>query len=272
MLFCTKIVSMKTKRFFTHSLLLTAFSLLAFSGCATDFPIKTAHSEVNDNSGEDGPITETPEAVKETPVSDAIGETKIPPKGTAPEITANPQTPKSTTTRKVELNLEQQDVQKLAYELGLDPKKPLTDNEKAMIADRQRLRELERGLNSANERLQYSKVLPWLKGDQEKIDLLSIPTTEGRQVWINKNKIWSRAKSLVEFDEVVESQDIALGMPTEYVKKSWGEPDHVETSGNPIYRNERWQYNRQVATPQGYKLEKRLVYFEGGRVVGWETE
>lgn len=276
MLFCTKIVFMKTKSFFTHSLNLMALILLAFSGCATDLPIKTNHSEVTDNTDdESAPITETPEAVKETPISTTIGETKLPSNGgqansTSGTTAANP--PSSTTTRKVELNLDQQDVQKMAYELGLDPKKPLTDNEKAMIADRQRLRELERGLNSTNERLQYSKVLPWLKGDQEKIALLSIPTTEGRQVWINKNKIWSRAKSLTEFDEVVESQDIALGMPTEYVKKSWGEPDHVETSGNPIYRNERWQYNRQVATPQGYKLEKRLVYFEGGRVVGWETE
>lgn len=266
-MFCTKIVYMKTKSIFSLSLWITAISLLTFSSCATDFPIKTAHPEVNENSGDDAPITETPEAVKETPLSDAVGETKVPPKAPSTDSPAA-----TTTTRKVELNLEQQDIQKLAYELGLDPKKPLTDNEKAMIADRQRLRELERGLNSPNERLQYSKVLPWLKGDQEKIDLLSIPTTEGRQVWINKNKIWSRAKSLVEFDEVVESQDIALGMPTEYVKKSWGEPDHVETSGNPIYRNERWQYNRQVASPQGYKLEKRLVYFEGGRVVGWETE
>lgn len=265
MLFCTKIVYMKTKSFFTQSLLLTAISLLAFSGCVTDFPIKTAHTEVSDGSSdnESAPMAETPEVVKETPVSDGAG---------AVSGTTSATPPKTGTTRKVELNLEQQDVQKLAYELGLDPKKPLTDNEKSMIADRQRLRELERGLNSSNERLQYSKVLPWLRSDQEKIDLLSIPTTEGRQVWINKNKIWSRAKSLVEFDEVVESQDIALGMPTEYVKKSWGEPDHVETSGNPIYRNERWQYNRQVATPQGYKLEKRLVYFEGGRVVGWETE
>ena len=251
---CTKIVCMKTKSFFSDSLLLHAICLLAFAGCATDFPVKTAHSEITDNSDDPStPTSETPDSTTETPVkADA------------------PKTP--STTRKVELNLELQDIQKLAYELGLDPKKPLTENEKAMIADRQRLRELERGLNSANERLQYSKVLPWLKGDQEKINLLSIPTTEGRQVWINKNKVWSRAKSLVEFDEVVESQDIALGMPTEYVKKSWGEPDHVETSGNPIYRNERWQYNRQVATPQGYKLEKRLVYFEGGRVVGWETE
>ncbi|MGZ3691184.1 MAG: hypothetical protein ACXVAX_06760, partial [Pseudobdellovibrio sp.] len=27
-----------------------------------------------------------------------------------------------------------------------------------------------------------------------------------------------------------------------------------------------------AARLQGYKLEKRYVYFEGGRVVGWETE
>jgi hypothetical protein len=132
--------------------------------------------------------------------------------------------------------------------------------------------ELERTLDSQKERLQYSKVLPWLINDAEKIQILSIPSIEGRQVWINKNKIWSRAKDLKNFDDVLESQDIAIGMPADYVKKSWGEPTDIETSGNPIYKNERWQYLRQVSTPQGYKQEKRLVYFEGGRVVGWETE
>jgi len=29
---------------------------------------------------------------------------------------------------------------------------------------------------------------------------------------------------------------------------------------------------RYVATPDGYRSEKRYVYFESGKVVGWETE
>jgi hypothetical protein len=171
-----------------------------------------------------------------------------------------------------EIKLTNLELQKFAYELGFDPKKELTQVQKQQILDRKKLRLLERSLDSQKERQQYSKVLPWLVNDIEKIKILSIPSIEGRQVWINKNKVMSRTQDLKNFDEAVESQDIAIGMPADYVKKSWGEPTDIETSGNPIYKNERWQYLKQVSTPQGYKQEKRFVYFEGGRVVGWETE
>lgn len=164
------------------------------------------------------------------------------------------------------------ELQKYAYELGFDPKKDLTRSQKIQIDQRKKLRILERGLDSQKERTQYSKVLPWLNSDEEKLEFLSIPSIEGRQVWVNKNKILARSKNLKEYDGITESQDIAVGMPSDYVRKSWGEPDHIEFSGNPIYKNERWKYLKQISTPQGYRQEKRLVYFEGGRVVGWETE
>lgn len=242
---------------------LKLFGLILFvSSCATDLPIKTARDTSiitgqapppDDSESISVPSTETEEA-KPAP---------------QPSVT----TPTAVETKHIEkVELSQLEIQKFAYELGLDPKKPISEEQKKQIVERKRLRELERSLDTQKERLQYSKVLPWFKNDLEKIEMLTIPSIEGRQVWINKNKIWSRAKSLKEYDEVVESADIAVGMPAEYVKKSWGEPDNVESSGNPIYRNERWQYNKQVSTPQGYKNEKRMVYFEGGRVVGWETE
>lgn len=234
-------------------------AVLFFLGCATDLPVKT----VRDNPSETG-STETPKEA-ETPAPVAAPATPV-------VTTPSTEPPAATTEHLEDIKVSNLEIQKFAYELGLDPKKPLSEDEKKMIVNRKRLRELERGLDSTKERLQYSKVLPWLKNDEEKITLLLIPSVEGRQVWINKNRIWSRAQDLKEFDEVVESQDIAIGMPAEYVKKSWGEPINVEVSGNPIYRNERWQYNKQVSTPQGYKQEKRYVYFEGGRVVGWETE
>ena len=207
-------------------------------------PVKNVHEEPAPNGEVTAPttpvITETPAPGTATPVAEPVKLTDL-------------------------------ELQKYAYELGLDIKN-LSAEDRQKVADRKTLRQLERGLNSQKERLQYSKVLPWLNDDKEKLSLLSIPSLEGRQAWINKNKIWSRAKNLQHFDSVVESQDIAIGMPTEYVKKSWGEPNNVESSGNPIYKNERWQYLRQISTPQGYKQERRSVYFEGGRVVGWETE
>lgn len=245
-----------------QSVLNLLLSLLFLSSCSSFFPIKTAHK--------DTPI----EATDTRPERDEAAPT--PATAQTPTQVNNPNSDGITTpvqvVHKEELKLSQLDLTKFAYELGLDPKNPLTEVEKKQILDRKKLRELERSLDSQKERLQYSRVLPWLKDDQEKIQMLQIPSVEGRQVWINKNKIWSRAQNLTDYDEIVDSQDIAMGMPSEYVKKSWGEPTSVEVSGNPIYRNERWQYNNQISTPQGYKQQKRFVYFEGGRVVGWETE
>lgn len=171
----------------------------------------------------------------------------------------------STTLSEIEL-------EKYAYELGLDPKNQLSTEDLASIEKRKKVRGLERTLDSQKERLSYSKILPWLQSDNEKMEYLSIPSIEGRQAWINKNKIWKRAQNLKDYAEVVEDLDIAAGMPADYVKKAWGEPDSIDHSGNPIYKNERWKYFKQVSTPNGYRQEKRYVYFEGGRVVGWETE
>lgn len=168
--------------------------------------------------------------------------------------------------------LSDKDLEKYAYELGLDPKKPLTEIERKEVMNRRRLRQLERGLDSPKERVNYSKVLPLFANDQEKIDYLSIPSLEGRQAWVNRNKLWNRDKTNPDIMTVAENQDITLGMSQELVRKSWGEPSQIEHSGNPIYKNERWKYIRDLPTTSGYKRERRYVYFEGGRVVGWETE
>lgn len=236
---------------FQFIILLNCFLLF---GCLSDLSIKNIH----ENSEATPLPPETP--IPEPPSKDAnITESKK-------NITG------SEISREEDIKLTNLELQKFAYELGFDPKKEITATQKQEILNRKKLRQLERTLDSQKERLQYSKILPWFADDQEKIEFLTIPTIEGRQVWINKNKIWSRAKDLRYFDDIVESQDIALGMPADYVRKSWGEPTTIESSGNPIYKNERWQYLKQVSTPQGYKQEKRLVYFEGGRVAGWETE
>ncbi|AFY00468.1 hypothetical protein [Bdellovibrio bacteriovorus] len=159
-----------------------------------------------------------------------------------------------------------------AYELGLDPGS-LSGRDLQAVRERQQLRQLERSLSSRKEREQYSKILPWLKNDAEKIEVLSIPSIEGRQAWVNRNSVWNRSQApQEEMKGLIESQDIAVGMPQDYVKRSWGDPMSVEVSGNPLYKNERWKYQKFVSAPEGYRKETRFVYFEGGRVVGWETE
>lgn len=164
------------------------------------------------------------------------------------------------------------DTTRIAYELGFNPA-TLSGDELQQVHQRQQLRELEKGLHSRQEKEQYSKVLPWLKDDEEKISLLSVPSLEGRQSWINRNNIWSRARvPVARMKELIDSQDIAVGMPMEYVRRAWGDPIAVEVSGNPVYRNERWKYARNVPGSDGFHQQKRYVYFEGGRVVGWDTE
>ena len=69
---------------------------------------------------------------------------------------------------------------RIAYELGFNPANMSTE-EMQQVQDRKQLRDLEKTLKAHQEKEQYSKVLPWLKDDAEKIEMLSIPSIEGRQ-------------------------------------------------------------------------------------------
>ncbi len=149
----------------------------------------------------------------------------------------------------------------------------LTIEDRKLIMDRERVRVLERSLATSKMREQYARIVPWFKSDKERIEFLTITSVEERQIWINKKGIWNRSNlQPTEMKSLIETQDIAIGMPLEYVRKAWGEPQAIEFTGNPIYKNERWKYLRTVTLPDGFKPEKRYVYFEGGKVVGWETE
>lgn len=133
--------------------------------------------------------------------------------------------------------------------------------------------QFEQNLKTKREKEQYSEILPLFKSESERLDFLSLNTVEERQEWIKSNQLWTRNSELYkQYKSVIEAQDITVGMTQELVKKSWGEPQGVEVSGNPIYKNERWRYTRSVSTSEGFKKEDRLVYFESGRVVGWETK
>ena len=173
-------------------------------------------------------------------------------------------------TRTTELSTSE--FEKYAYELGLNPKMALTETEMALVKNRAQLRKMERAIQTEKEQQNYAKILPNLQTDKEKIEYLSLPTIEGRLAWANRNKIWNRAKPDPKMLDVSDKQDIAVGMTVQLVRRAWGEPEAIETSGNPIYRNERWKYVKDVPTTSGYKRERRFVFFESGRVVGWETE
>lgn len=148
-----------------------------------------------------------------------------------------------------------------------------TTGEAETLSLRTRLKQLENSLRTKKEVDQYSKALPFLEGEHERIEFLEQPGYEARQKWMVNNRFTERpGRTQREMMELVEAQDIAVGMPQHLVKKAWGEPEYIEVSGNPKFRNERWRYSKYVSTPEGFKLEKKVVYFEAGKVAGWEVE
>ena len=72
--------------------------------------------------------------------------------------------------------------------------------------------------------------------------------------------------------EANRPSSLRVGMARRNVKLSLGSPSQVEVAGNPIYGNERWTYERSVPTLDGFYTEKKVIYFEGGSVVGWESQ
>lgn len=158
------------------------------------------------------------------------------------------------------------------YSLGQHAKSEVKTPKKTSDNQRLYLSQLENSIPTKEEIAQYSKMLPYFQGDSEKIEYLSLPNFEEKQKWARDHHLSDRAnQTKSDYQDSLEAQDIALGMPIDLVKQSWGEPELVEVSGNPQFRNERWHYHKMISTPSGYKSEKRVVYFEGGKVAGWEV-
>ena len=136
-----------------------------------------------------------------------------------------------------------------------------------------RLKQLENSMQGKRELEQYSKSLPWFSNDEEKIEFLETGAFEERQRWLQANKFFERPNKVTsQLQEILSAQDIAVGMPESLVKKSWGEPSAVDVSGIPQFHNQRWVYSKMISSQEGFKTEKKIVYFEGGKVVGWEVE
>lgn len=155
-------------------------------------------------------------------------------------------------------------------ELGLLGR-PLSDEERVQLENRIGLKRMESKLATRREKKQYFGVRSALRNDRERIYFLSLPTIEARERWAASRGLGAREETPSEdVAKAIESNDLMLGMSQKSVMESWGDPDAVETAGNPLFGFERWKYNRYVSGQEGYQKEMRIVYFEGGRVVGWE--
>jgi hypothetical protein len=157
-------------------------------------------------------------------------------------------------------------------ELNLPHNRELTDQEADDVRARVELNELEGQLSYDQEKKQYYSLKPYFHNDNERIAFLHQPTREAREKWAHVHGVTTDE---TKFDPVttnlIDTNDVGKGMSRTAVRQSWGEPDIVEVAGNSLYGNERWKYSKQISTEDGYKLETRVIYFESGRVVGWET-
>jgi len=149
--------------------------------------------------------------------------------------------------------------------------RPLSDDERIALENRIRLKRFEEKLATKREKKQYYQIRSQLKSDRERMYFISLPNYEARERWAMNRGLGQKDEAYSEeMAKTIESNDIALGMSQKAVTESWGDPDAVEIAGNAIYGYERWKYNRYVSGNEGYQKEMRIVYFEGGRVVGWE--
>jgi hypothetical protein len=101
------------------------------------------------------------------------------------------------------------------------------------------------------------------------LSLSSCALLQGRQSQYDKNSYQRRIAS------AVVRQDLILGMAGSDVRQAWGSPEKIETAGG-IQESaaERWVYVHGLTHAQGMRdmAEKRIVYFQNGAVVGWETQ
>ncbi len=71
---------------------------------------------------------------------------------------------------------------------------------------------------------------------------------------------------------VVEQNDIAVGMDMNAVMESWGAPENVYVTGEEKHKNQMWRYTVPIQTATDYNIEERNVYFQNGKVAGWKSK
>ncbi len=68
----------------------------------------------------------------------------------------------------------------------------------------------------------------------------------------------------------IENRDIVPGMSPQDVISAWGRPRDIEVAGDGTHGNERWVYYSGNSLRYGIS-QPRVIYFENGRVAGWES-
>ena len=147
----------------------------------------------------------------------------------------------------------------------------LSETEDQLLQERLTLKQLEQSIETLAEKKQYYRYKGMMPNDKERIHFLRLPI-EAREGWATHRGYNAEEEGYSdEIAEVIENNDVAMGMSHKAVVESWGDPDAVEVAGNPIYGNQRWRYSRYISSNDGYQKVEKILYFESGRLVGWET-
>jgi hypothetical protein len=163
------------------------------------------------------------------------------------------------------------DRERSANELGLASNSKLSDDDVHAVDMHTRLRRAEERLEGKRERDQYYKNKPYMRNDIDRLEFLALGSFDDRNQWLTSHGVFGTDTAhRPEIQALIEINDITIGMTKQAVRESWGEPEIVEVAGNPLYGNERWGYSEQLPSSDGFQTEKRLVFFEGGKVIGWE--
>jgi hypothetical protein len=84
---------------------------------------------------------------------------------------------------------------------------------------------------------------------------------------------WSEGQRQSRESEIqygLETGEIVVGMKMDDVVTVWGRPRDIEVAGDPRFGNQKWIYHEGVSSRWGLR-PLRVIYFEEGRVAGWET-
>ncbi len=150
---------------------------------------------------------------------------------------------------------------------------PASIKEDSALESRITLNRLEYRIPTKNEKALYYKYKPYILDDNARIEFLRVPSYEAKSEWLRRRKITTEVFEYPKIiQDIINNNDICLGMTRQAVQESWGEPDIKEVAGDPMYGNERWKYSTSVSSENGFNQETRFVFFDGGLVSGWEKQ
>lgn len=122
---------------------------------------------------------------------------------------------------------------------------------------------------SPEQQVWFDRHRDLFESDSQKVYFLSLSESEREEylysLYSNKRQVNNSRKPASYFKySPRDSRIIARGMLKEDVVTKWGNPHRVDIAGDPRLENERWTFFEAG--------ERRVVYFERGRVDGWVTE